>query len=108
MNSEQAVPNKPSNLSDYVEGCHEPAESGTPTSVASSTRYRGLQSQPTETNENECHPSKQGFEQDFAHDEFQKRERDVDELAEEIQSQTQHGLHEEPDHNRKGRRIAHD
>ncbi|KAK8120219.1 hypothetical protein PG999_004339 [Apiospora kogelbergensis] len=38
MNSQQAASDKLSNPSKHMEGCQELVESGTPTSVASSTR----------------------------------------------------------------------
>ncbi|KAK7954413.1 hypothetical protein PG988_015107 [Apiospora saccharicola] len=81
--SEQAIPDKLSNPSEYVEGYQETAEPDTPTSVASSTRYRGLPTWPTIINEHECPQIRplQNFEQEFDDDGLQKHERDADELA---------------------------
>ncbi|KAK7920719.1 hypothetical protein PG985_008741 [Apiospora marii] len=64
MSSEQVVPNKLSDPSECMRAYQEPAEPDTPTSVASSTRYRGLPTWVTEINEHECHPIKplQSFE----------------------------------------------
>ncbi|KAK8124998.1 uncharacterized protein PG998_000757 [Apiospora kogelbergensis] len=67
MNYEQPVPAKLSNPSECMEGYQEPTEPGTPTSVASSTRYRDLPTWPAEINEQDFHSVKllQSFEQDF-------------------------------------------
>ena len=91
-----------------MEGYQEPAEPDTPTSVASSTRYRGLPTWPAETNEQDCHSVKllQSFEQNFEDGELRKHEHDVDELAKWVQSQTQNGLYEEYEQSWKERSIA--
>lgn len=97
------------NPSECIEGHQESAEPGTPTPLASSTRYRDLPTWTAEINERECHPIKslQSFEQGLGDSELQNHERDVNELAEWIQSRLQHIHYEEPDQNLKGCKTAH-
>ncbi|KAK8031886.1 hypothetical protein PG990_001620 [Apiospora arundinis] len=108
LNSEQGAATKLSNPSEYMEGHQESAEPDTPTSVASSTRYRDLPTWSAKINEHECHPIKslQSFEQGLGDSELEKHERDVNELAEWIKSQLQHILYEELDQNLKGCKTA--
>ncbi|KAK8116341.1 hypothetical protein PG984_012843 [Apiospora sp. TS-2023a] len=108
LNSEQGVATKLSNPSEYMEGHQESAEPDTPTSVASSTRYRDLPTWAAKINEHKCHPIKllQSFEQGLGDSELQKHKRDVNELAEWIKSQLQHILYEELDQNLKGCKTA--
>ncbi|KAK8036675.1 hypothetical protein PG993_008658 [Apiospora rasikravindrae] len=91
----------------YVDAYQETAEPATPTSVASSTRYRDLRTWTTPTNEHECPTIRplQTFEQELDDSEIQKHEWDVDELAMGVQGQTQHGLCDEQ--SLEGRRTAH-
>ncbi|KAK7937453.1 uncharacterized protein PG986_014321 [Apiospora aurea] len=109
MNSQQAASCKLPNPPEHMEGCQELAESGTPPSVASSTRYKDLPTWPTEINEPEryaTHPL-QSFEQDVQVAKLRKNEQDADVLANWIQSQAQDGLYEESEQIRKGNRAAH-
>ncbi|KAK8869254.1 hypothetical protein PGQ11_007832 [Apiospora arundinis] len=109
MNSQQAAFDKLSNASEHMEGCQELVEPGTPTSVASSTRYKDLPTWPSEINEHECYATQplQSSEQDDQVTNPRKNERDADELAKWIQSQAQDGLYEESEQTRKGNRAAH-
>ncbi|KAK7937490.1 uncharacterized protein PG986_014358 [Apiospora aurea] len=109
MNSQQAASDKLSNPSEHMEGRQELVESGTPTSVASSTRYKDLPTWSTEINEPERYANKplQGFEQDKQVAKVRKDEWDADELGKWIQSQVQGGLNEESEQSRKGNRVAH-
>ncbi|KAK8093305.1 uncharacterized protein PG998_014706 [Apiospora kogelbergensis] len=97
MNSQQAASDKLSNPSEHMEGCQELVESGTPTSVASSTRYKDLPTWSTEINEPERHANKtlQGFEQDNQVAKVREDEWDADEIGKWIQSQVQGGLNED-------------
>ncbi|KAK7928631.1 hypothetical protein PG985_005629 [Apiospora marii] len=88
MNSQQAASDKLPNPPEHMEGCQELAESGTPTSVASSTRYKDLPTWPTKINEPECYATQplQSFEKDAQVAKLRKDEQDADELANWIQS----------------------